>query len=218
MNEILIYSLIVLGTLLALFLLVPIHFDGSFEYAGHLNITGRIRWASGLICFEINRHQEMLCWRLRVLGFRKSGPVRNAGEERGLLEKTSSKKRQSGSPGKIMSYVNRQLLAEIKTVSLKLMRALHLDLNLSGRYGFDDSSLTGYAAAVMAALNSGSSVNLVPDFSREVLDVRGNLKGWLIPMRIIGIALSFLLKKPVRAIWWPMIKFRKKQKEVFKYA
>jgi hypothetical protein len=50
------------------------------------------------------------------------------------------------------------------------------------------------------------------------MDLRGNAGGWFIPLHILIIVLWFLMMKPVRAIWWPIIKKQKKYKEAIQYA
>jgi len=222
-SEVLIYTLITLVALLGIVLLAPFHFDFLGEYAENLSLQGRVRWAGGLLTIEIIRSEGKFDWAVSILGIKRSNPI---GEEKTPKEKkpSKSKKERAESRGgdsstNISSFLNLQFLTAVKDVFHKLMRTLHLVLNLSGTYGFDDPSLTGVTLGMIAALNrGGNSIDLHPDFIRAVVDIRGSMRGWVIPLQILAVGIVFLLKKPVRAIWWPKIKFRKKQKEAVQYA
>jgi len=209
---------------LAIISLAPIHFDIWGEYADSVSFQGRVRWAGGLLGFEILRREGNFHWTLGIFGLKKSKPETAEkktpkNEKNPKSEKRQAQKGRDKSIGNIASFLNLQLFKAVKDVFHKLVGALHLDLNLSGTYGFDDPSLTGVTVGFIAALDRGSSsIDLTPDFSREVVDVRGSIKGWIIPLQILAICVVFLLMKPVRAIWWPRIKFRKKQKEAVQYV
>jgi len=216
-SEVLICILLTLGALLGLILLPPIHFDVSGEYAESLNLQGRVRWAGGWLSFEIIRGQGIYQCSLGFLGLKKAIP--KSEKKTPSQKKPHTRKRRSSANGNILSFVNPQLFFAVKDVLFKLVQSLHLDLNLSGTYGFDDPSLTGVTMGVIATLNRGSNaIDLNPDFTKAVVDIRGRIRGWVSPLQIIAICVGFFLKKPVRAIWWPKIKFRKKQKEAVQYA
>lgn len=218
MGGIIIGILLSLGILLAIILLAPIHLEVSGEHAEGFNFLGRFNWVWGLLSIEIIRSKGIYHWSLGGLGLKKSMPKNSKKATPGKKTSRSTKKRAS-SFGNISAYLNQQLFAAVKTALFKLIRALHLQINLSGTYGFDDPSLTGVVTGLLAALNTGGgSINLDPDFSRGVADIRGSIRGWFSPLQIIIICVIFFLRKPVRAIWWPRIKFRKKQKEAVRYA
>ncbi|PKM78118.1 MAG: hypothetical protein CVU90_03600 [Firmicutes bacterium HGW-Firmicutes-15] len=217
MSEVLIYILLTLGVLLGIILLAPIHLDILGEYAESLSFQGRVRWAWGLFSFEVIRSEGRFHWSLGFLGLKKAKPksIRKTPGRK----KLRTEKKPGGSSGNISSFINLQLFTALKVVFRKLVRALHLELNLTGTYGFEDPSLTGVTVGVIAALNRGSSsIDLNPDFTRALVDIRGSVRGWFIPFQILTICVVFSLKKPVRAIWWPKIKYRKKQKEAVQYA
>jgi hypothetical protein len=187
------------------------------EYAESLKLQGRVRWAGGLLRLELIRSEGIYQCSLGFLGLKKAIP--KSEKKTPSRKKPRTKKRRASSNGNILSFVNPQLFFAVKAVLFKLVQALHLGLNLSGTYGFDDPSLTGITMGVIATLNRGSkSIDLNPDFTKAVVDIRGRIRGWLSPFQIIVIGVKFFLKKPVRAIWWPKIKFRKKQKEAVQYA
>ncbi len=222
MSAVLVYILITLAFLLGLVLLVPIHFDLLGEYKESLSLQGRVRWAWRVVSLEIIRSEGRFHWTLSLLGLKKVDPKRE-GEavksEKTLKSEKSLEKKRGDSINNLSSFINLQLFTAMKDVLHKFVRALHMRLNLSGMYGFDDPSLTGITVGLIAAFNRGkNSIDLNPDFTREVVDVRGSFKGWFVPLQILAIGLVFLFKKPVRAIWWPKIKLKRKQKEAVKYA
>lgn len=199
---------------MAIVLIAPIHFSFGGDYAQKLNLQGRITWAGGLISLEMILNEGKTHLSFGLLGLKKAISVPE--------KKAAPKKKRSsgkGPLGNISSFINRQLFTAVKVVLQKLLRALHLHFNLSGLYGFDDPSLTGVMVGTIAALNlDNSSIALDPDFTRAVIDIKGSFRGWFIPLHILAIGIVFLFKKPVRAIWWPKIKFKKKQKEDVQYA
>lgn len=212
-----IHILVILGILLVIILLVPFNFGFAGEWVHALRFQGEVGWAGGLLGFKMTYDEGRYNLVLAFLGLRKVMPQRE--------RKTSREKKQSPTKGETKSgggmwkFVNRQLFSAVKMTFSKLVRALHLNLKLFGRYGFDDPSLTGITAGLIAALGrSGSSIELNPDFSEEVVQIRGSAGGWFIPLHILAIGIVFLFKKPVRAVWWSKIKFRKKQKEAVQYA
>jgi hypothetical protein len=154
---------------------------------------------------------------LGILGLKK--PIEKSASKAPGKKKPRTEKGGGGSSVNIASFINRDLFVAIKVAFRQLVRALHFDLNLSGTYGFEDPSLTGFTVGVISAANRGSrSIDLNPDFTREVVDMRGGIRGWVIPLQIMAICIVFLFRKPVRAMWWPKIKFKKKQKEAVRYA
>jgi len=222
-SAVLIYILLAFIALLGLLLLAPIHFDIGGEYAESLRFQGRVRWAGGLLSLEILHREGKFYGALGIFGLEKAISIRGGkkpkSEENIKSNKLFSQKGDGKSVGNISSFLNLQLFTAVKNVFHRLVRALHLGLILSGTYGFEDPSLTGMAVGLLAALNiDNSSIDLSPDFTRAVVDMRGSFKGWIIPLQILVIGIVFLLMKPVRAIWWPKIKFRKKQKEAVQYA
>lgn len=223
MIEVLIYILLALVVLLVIILVAPIHFAGRIEYAESFNLQGQVRWAGGLLSIELMRSEGTFHGTWGFLGWQKAISKNEAKSPDSKSPPGSKKprtpKKSSHSKSDLSAFMNPQLFVALKNVFLKLVQALHLKLQLSGIYGFDDPSLTGVMVGAIAALNRDSSfIDLDPDFTREVVDIRGSIGGWLSPLQIIVIGLGFIFKKPVRAIWWPKIKFRKKQKEAVQYA
>jgi len=114
--------------------------------------------------------------------------------------------------------LNRSLIASFTHLLRSLVRALHLDVNLSGRYGFEEPDITALAALLIRFLGRGSVLNLTPDYSQAIADISGYIRGRVIIAQVLGIGMRFLFSKPVRAIWWPKIKLKRKRKEIIQYV
>lgn len=224
MTAVLISILWVVAALILILLIAPIDFSLEGELAESLNFQGQVRWARGMLSLNITHRQgkNLLTW--SIFGFEKQGsakPEKETGKRKDDEKNKhgNAKKRKKKSNTSITSFLNLEFLMAAKKGFYKLMHNLHMQINLSGAYGFDDPSLTGIVMGLVYALKiKNSSININPDFSREVVDLKGRFQGWLVPLQIIVTAVGILLMKPVRAIWWPRIKFRKRQKEAVKYA
>lgn len=92
----------------------------------------------------------------------------------------------------------------------RVTRSLRLRLRVTGEYGTGDPALTGYLTALMAAVGGGSlDLDMVPDYSETRMDLQGELRGGMIPLRFLWQTSGFLLARPIRRIWWRQIGKRK---------
>lgn len=215
--EILLYIFLIVLVLLIVVLLVPFHFSFQGGYAKALSFQGRVAWAGGLASFMMVHKEGKTQLSYGILGFIKQVPARRKKDS--PEGEKSGKKRIIDSLSSLPLYLNQQIFVSVKDLMKKLLGAMHLQLNLSGIYGFDDPSLTGMIMGAIAVLEiKNNTVCLNPDFTGAVIDIKGSFGGWFVPLHILAIVVIFIFKKPVRAIWWPKINFKKKQKEVFKYA
>jgi Protein of unknown function (DUF2953). len=224
MAAVLICILWILAVLALILLIAPVDFSLEGELAESPNFQGRVRWVGGILSLNVIRRQGKNETVWGILGFAKQNPDRREKEsgkpkKDGKDKHEDTTKRRKKSTTGITAFLNLEFFMAVKKGFYKLVHSLHLKINLSGVYGFDDPSLTGIVMGLAYALKiKNSSINIKPDFTREVVDLRGRFQGWFVPLQIIFTALGILLMKPVRAIWWPKIKFRKKQKEAVKYA
>ncbi|MEA4926883.1 MAG: DUF2953 domain-containing protein [Syntrophomonadaceae bacterium] len=224
MIAVIIYTLCFLAILVGIVLIAPIRFDLEGELGESLSFKGRVGvgWAGGIFSFNLIHQPGETQGELGILGFKKLIFPKPGKENKPSPDNKKDKddpKRRRKSKGSLTAFLNLEFFKAVKKGVHKLVRALHLKINLSGVYGFDDPALTGIVLGWIYALNiKNYSINLNPDFTEEVIDLKGSLQGWLIPLQIILTAIGILLMKPVRAIWWPRIKFGKKPKEDVKYA
>ena len=222
MITVLLYILLAITSLLLIMLLIlllaPIHFDFKGACTQELELQGKISWAGGLLRLEMVRQEVLRKMSLHAAGIRVKFPEQT---KRTSPRKKHRHGRKGINPHDISSLLNRQLLAAIIALISKLLKALHLDLKVSGIYGFDDPSLTGILTGMTAAVDRRNDfVSLHPDFTGSRLEIEGIFRGWFIPLQLAAIATLFLFQKPVRVIWRPKISFTKKKnhKEVVDYA
>ncbi len=219
-----IYTLCFLAILAGIVLIAPIRFDLEGELGESLSFKGRVGvgWAGGIFSLNLIHQPGETQWKLGILGFKKLISPKPGKENKPSPDNKKDKdapKRRKKTNGGLTAFLNLEFFRAVKKGVHKLLRALHLKINIAGVYGFDDPALTGIVLGWIYALNiRNNSINLKPDFTKEVIDLKGSLQGWLIPLQIILTAIGILLMKPVRAIWWPRIKFGKKPKEDVKYA
>lgn len=210
------YSLGVLAILLMI-LLTPIGFSLSGSYHQTASLRGKVGWAGGIISLEVLYRQGKVTLAAGVPGLVKTFSPRRGKTEAKDRPRGARKARKPALH--LSSLTERAFLQAIGVVLGKMWRALHLRLNITGCYGFGDPSLTGLVMAIISSLAVTSpSINLYPDFSGEATELDGDAGGYLIPLQIIVIAVLFLLARPVRTVWWPMITMGKKQKEAVHYA
>ena len=95
----------------------------------------------------------------------------------------------------------------------RTVRATHpRDVQLSGRFGFDDPADTGQIWALMAgplsaalagpAAAAGISMSLSPDFQGRALALEGGGRFTVIPGQLLAVVLAFVFSRgPRRAAW-----------------
>jgi len=206
-----------LAVILVIVLLAPISFDIRGGYFQELHLQGRICWAGGLAGLEVVHSQGktdvvlgLLCLKIPVSSDKSKTKTR---------KKTKSHKQHAKSAPHFSTIINRRTFSAVKASVNKLKRAMHLDIDVSGTYGFDDPSLTGNVMAILSAfLWNCNTINLCPDFTGTAADIEGKARGYFIPLHIGIIIVLFLLARPIRDIWWPMIRRPKKRKEAVQYA
>jgi hypothetical protein len=104
----------------------------------------------------------------------------------------------------------RELMAVIQRFLQKIWIALRPQtFNIKVVYGMPDPYETAMINNCLMALFAvwpHQALQLQPVFHDSLVDVSGNIKGSLIPMAFLAAALQLMLAKPVRRIWWPLIK------------
>lgn len=220
--------------LLVVLLSVPLTFKARGQTMD-LQLDLRLAWGRGLLAAVVETTGRKNSFRLRFAGItlptsrKKPDQVRAArktARQKSRKKEQKSKKDQRGfSLSTLTAVFSRELLAEIRDFLKKLFKFLRLRLQLSGVYGTDDPALTGFLAGSMAALSTGKvNINLNPDYNEQVLDVRGEASGRVVPIIIIWLAVRLLLSKPVRRLWWTQLKKKlavkklKKPREDAKYV
>jgi len=206
--------------LMLILLSLPWQFDIKGEVGASQSIRGRIKWAWGLLKLEIIVPQAQTISGLTVLGITISPGGKRTSPSSSKKEKKANPKGNKGMSWKTLSsFIDRQLAVVLYSFALNIIKGLHLNLRLAGKFGFDDPSLTGLMVGMLACLDSDNMLaGLKPDFGEAVLDIKLDCQGKIIPLQLVGLCISFILKKPVRKIWLSLIKNKIKRKEVFSHA
>ncbi len=214
----------VVGVVLGVLLTVPVVLltaPLAFRVSGHLAtveswLLAEFVWAGGLVKAQV-----------QVAGKRPSLSIQFVGirlRERRLKPRESLKSFRSEAGKKeyqrtrfplatFRSLLNRELFASLLAYLGRVLSALRLHLNLSGYYGTGDPALTGILAGILGALaGEPFKLNLNPDFDGPRLDLKGTVRGRLIPIVILCLTVRLLLAVPVRRLWWA--KVFKKRREI----
>ncbi|MEW6183532.1 MAG: DUF2953 domain-containing protein [Bacillota bacterium] len=162
-------------------------------------------WAWGLISVQAVFHKAKPDLFLKLGGWTKR--IRERPKKR-RKPKETNKRKEAGLAAcfRIASagrYLDSRALKEGVGFALRIARSLRLKLAIEGEYGTGDPAMTGYISGMVAIVNgTRERLQLRPNYTDEVLDVQGKIRGRLIPAQILGLTGCFLLKAPVRRLWW----------------
>lgn len=202
----------------------------AFEARGRLaqdkrRLEGKLTWGWGLLAATVGVAGRQTSIRLRLAGMGLPTPRR---KHPTVKAKTPGKKagrkreRHGFDLSMVSTALSRKLLAVAFVYLKTLFRSLRLRLQVTGTYGTDDPALTGLLAGLFAALHAEHlNLDLGPDFDGPILDVAGETSGRIIPIVILWLTIRLLLAKPVRRLWWTLLKtkfIRRKPKEAAQYV
>lgn len=190
---ILVWVLLLLGGLLLVILLVPIHLSANGELADW-NPDGQasIRWGWGFLAVSVAPKQGAT---LRFIGLRIY---------RFKLEKTEKKekKEKPDKPTKKRKGIrwgwrNRRFF-------LRLVSAFHLRGGIWGTFGAGDPADTAHVTQqILRPLENRLSrfeLCIEPNYLDEVLDVRGQLSSSIWPMEFVGVFLAAVVRGESRRV------------------
>ncbi|MEN6389566.1 MAG: hypothetical protein ABFD04_04070 [Syntrophomonas sp.] len=212
---VILYILGVFLLIVAAILILPWRFGLQAQNQPALDITAELKWALGMLGFRASYDREGFNSQIILFGF---GKALGSDNKKSGTDSKSEKPKRKRQRGALSDYLNRSLIVSFTRFLRRLIKALRLDINLSGRYGFEEPDVTAMAALLTRFLGCGNTINLQPDYSQTVLDINGYIRGRVIIAQILGIGMQFLFSKPVRAKWLPKIKFKRKGKEIIQYA
>lgn len=212
----LILVILTIVTVLLVFLLfMPFDFAGRGEWGSVKYIEARLKWAGGLavIGFAVREGSFNTTLSIGGLTLWRGGKKKKSLPRPG--KQKPAKKNNDFSLRNIIGLLSDGELFKVGIAFLRrLVRAFRLDIKLSGRYGADDPALTGLLAGLLALINGDKiKLNVQPDFTEAVLDLRGALLSRVIPAELLGICLALLWQKPVRRIWLSTIKSKMRFKK-----
>jgi hypothetical protein len=198
----------VAAVLLILLMIMPIDFTGRGEWGDVRFVEIRLQWACGLAALGFAVREGSFDTALSIGGLVLwRGGKKKKGSKRPVKQKPDKKNNDFNLRKTIELLSDAELFKAGIVFLRRLIRAFRLDIKLSGRYGADDPALTGLLAGLLALINGDRiKLNVQPDFTEAVLDIRGALQSRVIPAELLGICLALLWQKPVRRIWLSIIK------------
>lgn len=186
---------IVLGALLGLVLLVPLHARAGGRLSG-LRGTGRVRASWGWFALVL-RAGPGEGVRIRLFGipvWRYKGRSHEPDDEAGAGEKAERK--PGPSAGQL--WRNRRVLW---SALLRLVGTLHLRGRLAGRVGLDDPADTAMVDLFLGQLRQRVRAvdwRVQCDYVDEVLELEGQVRMWIWPVQVVWVALVTWLDRDVR--------------------
>ena len=216
------YLLLGLILLVLALLFVPLTFRGRGRLAASISGEIELAWAGGLIAARWLWNQpEKDPFVVRLGRWIKSRPG-SPNEPR----PTSSGATSAPAPPKqaprnseikpqqrlrsIQPLLSKNVIKESWLFGRQIWKSLKLRWALEGEYGTEDPALTGAIAAGIAALNGlNGNLRLQANFEHSMLNLQGELRGRIVPALLVWECGRFMLKPPIRRIWWPMLTQKK---------
>lgn len=213
-----------------LLLIVPIEYQGEGRYApDEKQGSASITWLWGLLGFIANYgHTDLLKMTFRLAGFSFPLPVPKLKQSQKTPKskakehppprelsgttktETVEKKKDRFSGISIWSHVNQDVIKASLTYLTHILHKLKPEeFVLTLRFGLDDPYTTAQINNLLMALwplTHKCPMTLQPVFYESPLEAAGNVCGKLIPITLLWTTLQFAFKKPIRTIWWTLLK------------
>lgn len=186
-------ALWILGVLLgliALALLAPIQFQGGGAVGtSGARLEGQVRWALGVIAFQVEGRRGQL----RLLGIPLwSGPL---GAREGKARREKKRKRHKRRKAKPSRWTRIQRGRRWLRLGRRCLKALHLSGRVEGQIGLAYPDQTARLVQLLDVLPFGrASVDIRPQWVEEIVTLRGGLRGWLIPGQLLGLLIIEYIK------------------------
>jgi hypothetical protein len=182
---------VVLGSLLLLLVLVPLH----ARAAGRVTLSGwsgwaELRWGFGLLKVRLDRERGagLYLVGLRIYRLRR----------RPQRPKKPREKKQGAGFGENLRWFLRHRATLIRLVR-RLLRALHLRARLEGVAGLGDPTDTALLFQGIWALKGRRlELRITPDWLDENLALQGTARSWVWPAELLGVLLGAYLRKETR--------------------
>jgi hypothetical protein len=194
--DILLVLLAVVGVLVALALVAPLHVRASGEVDAeslHAAYRFRVRWALGLLGLDVTKGERTT---LRLCGL----PIArlasdDASPKRRKSRKKPRKKPRKSRPGPGLIWLMRHR-QELWNNVLHLIGTLHIRARITGAIGLPEPDDTVWLALALDQLEArlpDSTLDLEVDYSDAVFDVEGNVSAWVIPLQVLVVGLVIYL-------------------------
>ncbi|HHW27039.1 MAG TPA: hypothetical protein GXX23_06830 [Firmicutes bacterium] len=111
--------------------------------------------------------------------------------------------------GKAAREVRKHLAPNVRKRTLafvrEVWRLLDVSLDVDVEYGFDDPGYTGMLYAAYVSIRNAlglQGLRLRPDFTKEMIEARGDLDVRFSPMSIMWSFGRFAFSREIRPLWW----------------
>ncbi len=194
--DILLVLLAVVGVLVALVLVAPLHVRAAGEVdaeAFHASYRLRVRWALGLLGLDIAKGERTT---LRLFGL----PIArlasdDASPKRRKARKKPRKKTRKSRPGPGLIWLMRHR-RDLWNNVLRLIGTLHIRARITGAIGLPEPDDTVWLALALDQLEARlpeSTLDLEVDYSDAVFDLEGDVSTWVIPLQVLVVGLVLYL-------------------------
>ncbi|HEY9062367.1 MAG TPA: DUF2953 domain-containing protein [Pseudobacteroides sp.] len=194
---------ILLSFVVLLLLFVPFTYCVAARKHKDTHIKAGVSWLFGLLGFTFSKknwNKSQLYIRLLKIKF----SVINSNTKKLHLKVDSKYQKKDKLPQNNVRFLDKNFLKPI----MKALKELFYHIKpkrfkLEGRYGFEDPFYTGVALAsfnIMRPLFINYNVNVCPVFEDEILEGNFLIKGRLILIAVMVIAIKTLFNKNVRKI------------------
>ena len=195
---------IILGILLALLVLVPVHFRAGgwvedSDFGGGLMVA----WGFGLLSVRASRGQPLS---LHLFGFRVAhlrGDRDDDREREPRKDKPRKDKPRKDKPRKDKRRRGLGWAWRARGVFARLLRTLHLRGRLRGAVGTGDPADTALLGAVLHAVTGSLptvDVAIHPDYLDARLELEGQVRGRLWLLETAVVALACLARRDTRRL------------------
>lgn len=213
------YLMLALLLIIAALLFTPLRFRAQGRITEDISVELGLAWAGGLVSARWYFPQPE-----KPPVTVKVGPWGKAKDQSKSSQQVKSAVRKDKPPQAkssqksdwevIRAVLDWRVLREMMSILSNIWHSLQLCCDLEGDYGTDDPASTAYIASFIAMLNhSGQKqrIKLQPQFDQAGVNINGVLNGRLVPGIILLDLARFMLKRPIRKIWWTILTQRNKK-------
>ena len=218
------YGMVGLATLLALVILAILFVPVSYRFRWKGLQMGEpqglqldVAWA-GLLHFSPARRSGAGSRTDRKGSPKRGG--RSASDESGERRHRGQKpkERRKVSFQQVRPYLGREVLAEVIKLVRRLFGAMHPQVRAARiAFGLEDPADTAYLWLALLPLTLWFPAQVTPTFNEQGLSGEADVRGWLIPGQLIGLALITILARPVRRVWWNQFKLGLQKRRSMKW-
>jgi len=207
------YILLTILVILITLLFIPLQFYARGRITADIHLEWGLMWAGGLVSVRWNLPASADEESVMRLGPWVTSRPTGANKSTEAAPKPPKKPRGRTNWRAARAFLDKQAWKEVLAFLARLWRSMRLRCDLEGDYSTDDPALTAYIAALITLINqNGQKCHLHPRFADIGVNLNGTIQGQLRPGLIIWDTGRFIIKRPIRKIWWTLLREGKKQR------